>query len=43
MATTYRMGKMRDLLKKIGDNKRILHVKMGTINDRNGKSITETE
>ena len=43
MATTSRMGKMRDLLKKIGDNKRILHVKMGTIKDRNGMYLTEAE
>ena len=43
MATIYRMGKMRDLLNKIVDNKRILHVKRGTINDRNGKSLRETE
>ena len=29
-----RMGKTRDLFKKIRDTKRIFHIKMGTINDR---------
>ena len=37
-----RMGKTRDLFKKIGDNKGIFHAKMGTIKDRNGMDITET-
>ena len=37
------MGKIRDLLKKIGDTKETFHTKMGTINDRNGKELTETE
>ena len=32
-----RMGKTRDLLKKIGDTKRIFHARMGTIKDINGK------
>ena len=36
-------GKARDLFKKIGDTKRTLHVKMGTIKDRNGKDLTEAE
>ena len=31
-----RIGKTRDLFKKIRDTKRILHAKMGTIKDRNG-------
>ena len=38
-----RMGKTRDLFKKIRDTKGIFHAKMGTINDRNGKDLTETE
>ena len=37
------MGKTRDLFKKIGDIKGTLHAKMGTIKDRNGKDLTETE
>ena len=31
-----RMGKTRDLFKKIGDTKGTFHAKMGTIKDRNG-------
>ena len=38
-----RMGKTRDLFKKIRDNKGIFHAKMGTIKDRNGMNLTETE
>ena len=38
-----RMEKARDLFKKIRDTKGIFHAKMGTINDRNGKDLTETE
>ena len=38
-----RMGKTRDLSKKIRDTKGIFHVKMGTIKDRNGMDLTETE
>ena len=38
-----RMGKTRDLFKKIRDTKGILHVKIDTIKDRNGMDITETE
>ena len=38
-----RMGKMRDLFKKIRDTKRISHTKMGTIKDRNGMDLTEAE
>ena len=36
-----RMGKTRDLLKKIRDTKRTFHAKMGTIKDRNGMDLTE--
>ena len=32
-----RMGKTRDLFKKIGDTKGIFHAKIGTIKDKNGK------
>ena len=39
----YRMGKTRDLFKKIRDNKGIFHAKMGSIKDRNGRDLTETE
>ena len=38
-----RMGKIRDLLKKMRDTKGIFHAKMGTIKDRNGTNITEAE
>ena len=38
-----RMGKMRDLFKKIRDTKRTFHGKMGTIKDRNDMDITEAE
>ena len=38
-----RMGKMRDLFKKIRDTKRIFHAKMGTIKNRNGMHVTESE
>ena len=38
-----RMGKTRDLFKKIRDTKGTFHAKMGTIKDRDGKDITETE
>ena len=34
-----RMGKTRDLFKKIGDTKGTFHAKMGTIKDRNGKHL----
>ena len=36
-----RMGKTRDLFKKTRDTKGILHVKMGTIKDRNGMDLKE--
>ena len=38
-----RMGKTRDLLKKIRDTKGKFHVKMGSIKDRNGPDLTEAE
>ena len=38
-----RMGKTRDLTKKIRDTKGIFHAKMGTIKDRNGRDLTEAE
>ena len=38
-----RMGKTRDLFKKIRDTKEIFHAKMGTIKDWNGTDITEVE
>ena len=38
-----RIGKTRDLFKKIRDNKGIFHAKMGTIKDRNGMDLTEAE
>ena len=36
-----RMGKIRDLFKKIRDTKGTFHVKMGSIKDRNGMDLTE--
>ena len=36
-----RMGKTRDLLKKIRDTMGTFHAKMGTIKDRNGMDLTE--
>ena len=38
-----RMGKTRDLFKKIRDTKGPFHAKMGTVKDRNGMDLTETE
>ena len=38
-----RMGKIRDLFKKIRDTKGTFHAKMGTIKDRNSKYLTEAE
>ena len=38
-----RMGKTRDLLKKIKDTKGTSHAKMGSIKDRNGRDLTEAE
>ena len=37
------MGKTRDLLKNIRDTKGTLHAKMGSIKDRSGMDLTETE
>ena len=37
------MGKTRDLFKKIQDTKGTFHTKMGSIKDRNGMNLTETE
>ena len=36
-------GKTRDLFKKIRDTKGTFHAKMGSIKDRNGMNLTETE
>ena len=36
-----RMGKTRDLFKKIRDTKGIFHAKMSTIKDRNGMDLTD--
>ena len=38
-----RMGKTRDLFKKIRDTKGTFNAKMGTINDRNGRDLPEAE
>ena len=38
-----RMGKTRDLFKKIRDTNGIFHAKMGSIKDRNGMDLTEAE
>ena len=38
-----RMGKTRDLFKKIRDTKGTFHAKMGSIKDRNGRDLTEVE
>ena len=38
-----RMGKTRDLFKKIRDTKRTFQAKMGSIKDRNGMDLTEAE
>ena len=39
----YRMGKTRDLFKKIRDTKGTFHAKTGSIKDRNGRDLTEAE
>ena len=39
----HRMGKTRDLFKKIRDTKGTLHANMGLIKDRNGMDLTEAE
>ena len=38
-----RIGKTRDLFKKIGDTKGTFQIKMGTRKDRNGIDLTEAE
>ena len=38
-----RMGKTRELFKKLGDTKGTFHAKMGSIKDRNGMDLTEAE
>ena len=37
------MGKTKDLFKKIRNTKGIFHARMGTIKDRNGMDLTESE
>ena len=43
MEENNRMGKTRDLFKKIRDTKATFHAKMGSIKDRNGMDLTEAE
>ena len=43
MEENNRMGKTRDLFKKIRDTKGTFHAKMGSIKDRNGMNLTEAE
>ena len=43
MEENNRMGKTRDLFKKIRDTKGTFHAKMGSIKDRNGRVLTEAE
>ena len=38
-----KMGKTRDLVKKVRDTKGTFHAQMGTINDRNDMDLTEAE
>ena len=38
-----RMGKTRDLFKKIRDIKKTFHARMGTVKDRNSKDLREAE
>ena len=38
-----RIGKTRDLFKKVRDSKGTFHAKMGSIKDRNGMALTEAE
>ena len=37
------LGKTRDLFRKIRDTKGTFHAKMGSIKERNGRDLTETE
>ena len=43
MEENNRMGKTRDLLKKMRDTKQTFHAKMGSMKDRNGMDLTEPE
>ena len=43
MEENNRMGKTRDVFKKIGDTKGTFQAKMGTIKDRNSMDLTEAE
>ena len=43
MEENNRMGKTRDLFKKIRDTKGTFHANIGTIKDRNGRDLTEAE
>ena len=43
MEENNRMGKTRDLFKKISDTMGTFHAKMGSIKDRNGRDLTEAE
>ena len=43
MEENNRLGKTRDLFKKIRDTKGTFHTKMGTIKDRNGRDLIEAE
>ena len=43
MEENNRMGKIRDLFKKIRDTKGIFHAKMSSIKDRNSMELTEAE
>ena len=43
MQKNNRMGKTRDLFKKIRDTKGTFHAKMGSMKDRNARDLTETE
>ena len=43
IAENNRMGKTRDLFKKIRDTKGTFHAKMGAVKDRNGMDLTEAE
>ena len=43
MRKTVKMGKTRDLFKKIRDTKGIFHEKEGIIKDKNGMDLTEEE
>ena len=43
IAENNRMGKTRDLFKKIRDTKGTFYAKMGSIKDRNGRNLTEAE